>query len=384
MQITKITAIPLHVPVSLEIRGQPRQTSLSVCLCCIDTDQGLQGWGLTGITEEEVIHTLIEKIAGPALLGQDPLATEALWEKLYWLLTPRGQGGYASHAMSAIDIALWDIKAKAAGMPLWMLLGAARSRVPVYVTFGFGFMDQDDLVHAARGWVEQGFDRLKMTVGSHALSRRDEPRDIGQVILRDIERVRAVRQAVGERVELYVDANCGLDGLHARALALELKATGVKFFEEPIANNDVIQLRQLRHATGMPIAAGQNEGQIVRFREMLLAQAIDVAQPNVCISGGYTQSIRIAALARAFGVPIDNGGAWPFHNMHLHAGLACGGMVEHHVVAVEVLKQIYDDLPVPVAGWLQLPDQPGLGFEPNLGRIQSLALHPLSAGKGKA
>ena len=102
------------------------------------------------------------------------------------------------------------------------------------------------------------------------------------------------------------------------------------------------------------------------------------------ISGGYSQCVKIAAMAQAFNVPIDNGGAWPFHNMHLHAGVSNGGMVEYHYVAVQLLKQIYDHLPEPSNGWLTLPDKPGLGFSPNAERVRELAKLPLSSGKGKA
>jgi len=171
-------------------------------------------------------------VAGPALIGEDPMATERLWEKLYWLLSPRGQTGYASHAIAALDIALWDLKAKALGQPLWRLLGGARSRVPVYATFGFGFFERDQLAAAAKLWVSQGFQRLKMTVGGHALARRDEPRPIDEVIDEDVRRVAAVREAVGPDVKLYVDANCGLDLFHATQLARRIEPYGISFFED--------------------------------------------------------------------------------------------------------------------------------------------------------
>ena len=140
----------------------------------------------------------------------------------------------------------------------------------------------------------------------------------------------------------------------------------------------------LRARTTIPLACGQNEGLAFRFRDLLVQQAADVLQPNVVISGGYSQCVKIAAMAQAFNVPIDNGGAWPFHNMHLHAGVSNGGMVEYHYVAVQLLKQIYDHLPEPSNGWLTLPDKPGLGFAPNSERVRELAKLPLSSGKGKA
>jgi len=364
--------------------GLERQTSLSVCLTEIETDSGIVGHGMTAITEEEIVAAAVREVAGPALIGADPLATEALWQRLYWLLSPRGQTGYASHVIAALDIALWDIKAQALGLPLWRLLGGARSRVPLYATFGFGFFDREQLAAAAREWVARGFKRLKMTVGQHALARRDEPRPLDTVIAEDIRRVAAVREAVGGEPKLYVDANCGLDLFHAAKLARAIEPYDITFFEEPLTQNDVPGMAELRRRTSIPLAAGQNEGLAFRFRDLLIHRAIDVLQPNVAISGGYSQVIKIAGMAEAFNVPIDNGGAWPFHNMHLHAGLSNGGLVEYHYVAVLVLKKIFDQLPEPVDGWLDLPATPGLGFAPNPDRVRELAKLPTSHGKGKA
>jgi L-alanine-DL-glutamate epimerase-like enolase superfamily enzyme len=183
---------------------------------------------------------------------------------------------------------------------------------------------------------------------------------------------------------MYVDANCGLDLFHAAKLAQQMEQYDITFFEEPVTQNDVRSMADLRRRTSIPLAAGQNEGLAFRFRDLLVNQAADVLQPNVTISGGYSQCLKIAGMAQAFNVPIDNGGAWPFHNMHLHAGVANGGMVEYHYVAVEMLKKIFDGLPVPDQGWLTLPETPGLGFTPNAERVRELAKLPTSHGKGKA
>jgi L-alanine-DL-glutamate epimerase-like enolase superfamily enzyme len=142
-------------------------------------------------------------------------------------------------------------------------------------------------------------------------------------------------------------------------------------------------MAQLRRATGIALACGQNEGLLFRFRDLLLREAIDYAQPNVVISGGYTQCLKIAGLAAAFNVPVANGGAWGFHNMHLQAGVANGSLVEHHYLAVELCRQIYRDLPDPADGNLTLTDAPGLGFEPNHDAIREIAKLPLSRGTGK-
>ena len=381
--IARVKATPLNVPIEISIVGVTRSTSLSVCLCEIETTDGLIGTGLTGITEEEVVAAIIDKIAAPAIVGEDALRHERIWDRLYWLLSPRGQTGYAAHAIAAIDLALWDIKGKTLGEPVWRLLGGARERVPVYTTFGFAFLERDTLAAAAKHWVEQGHKRLKMTVGADALQKRDTPRPQADVIAEDARRVFAVREAVGNEIELFIDANCSLDPFYALRLAREVEPARIGFFEEPITQNDVRLMADLRRQTAVPLAAGQNEGLAHRFRDLLLHGAVDVLQPNVAIGGGFTQCVKIAGMASAFNVPIANGGAWPFHNMHLHAGVANGGLVEYHLPAVNLCAQIFDGLPTPKDGWLTLPTTPGLGFSPNIDRVRELAKRPLSGGRGK-
>jgi len=380
-RIAKVQASALNLPV--EIPGVQRKTSLSACLVRIETETGLVGHGFTAITEEEVVAAAVNEVAAPALIGEDALEHERLWERMYWLLSPRGQTGYASHAIAAIDTALWDIKGKALSQPVWRLLGAARKQVPVYATFGFSFYDRDQLAEAARTWLQRGYRRLKMVVGHEALQRRDTPRPQREVIQEDVRRIRAVRDAVGSDVELYIDANCSLDPIHALELARQAQPLGISFFEEPITQNDAALLADLRRRSGIAIAAGQNEGLAWRFRDLLTQHAVDVLQPNVVISGGYTQCLRIAGMASAFNVPIANGGAWPFHNMHLHAGLAHGGLVEYHYPAVLACMTIYPRLPEPKDGWLALPEAPGLGFEPDEAAVRELAKRGSARGRGK-
>ena len=384
MKIASVRATPLNLPITMGNGARAKSTSLSLCLVDVTLDDGRVGTGMTAITEEEVIASIVNDIASHALVGMDPLRHEQIWDKLYWLLTPRGQSGYASHAMAAIDLALWDLKGQILGQPVWRLLGGARPQVPVYATFGFAFFDREELAQAAKSWVERGFKRLKMTVGHHALQRRDEPRPLAEVIAEDVKRIEAVRAAVGPDVQIFIDANCSLDYFHASWLAQRIEDLGIAFFEEPVSQNDIPNLVKLRAKTRIPLAAGQNEGLASRFRDLLVAQAVDVVQPNACITGGYTQCLRIAGMAAAFNAQFANGGAWPHHNMHLHAGLANGSLVEYHSVAVEVCKQVFDGRPEPRQGMLALPVTPGLGFRPNRDRVAELAKRPGSRGVGKA
>jgi L-rhamnonate dehydratase len=382
VKIARVTATPLNVPLHIAVLGLDKKTSLSACYVEVETDQGLVGHGLTAITEEDVVALIVNNVAGPNIIGDDALLHERIWDKLYWLLMPRGQTGYAAHALAAIDLALWDLKGKALGLPVWKLLGGARDRVPVYATFGFGFFDREQLAAAAKEWMKQGFRRLKMTVGNEALRHRDA-RSLMEVIREDAARVRAVREAIGPDAELFIDGNCNLDLYHASRLLEMIKECRVAFFEEPITANDVLAMRQLRAQSGTALACGQNEGLAFRFRDLLLNEAIDYAQPNVAITGGFTQCVKIAGLAAAFNVSIANGGAWSYHNMHLQAGVQNGTLVEHHYLAVELYKSLYRDLPMPQDGMLTLPDKPGLGFEPDRDAIREIARLPLSQGRAK-
>ncbi|GJL83178.1 MAG: mandelate racemase [marine bacterium B5-7] len=384
MKIIRVNATPINLTAEFEVSGGKKDTALSLCLVDVETDAGIVGTGMTAITEEEVIASIINDVVGPNLIGMDPMRNEQVWDKLYWLLTPRGQSGYASHAISAVDLALWDIKGKALDQPCWQLMGGARDTVPVYVTFGFNFFDREELAEAAAAWVSRGFTRLKMTVGHHGLQRRDEPRPLDEVIREDVERVRAVRDAVGSDADIYIDANCSLDYFYALALTQRVKELRISFFEEPVSQNDVGNLVKLRGKTSIPLAGGQNEGLASRFRDFLVHGALDVIQANACIGGGFTQCLKIAGMAQAFNTRFANGGAWPHHNMHLHAALANGTLVEYHAAAVNICEQIFDDLAVPEAGTLQLPKTPGLGFSPNPAKVAEKARRPLSKGKGKA
>ncbi|WP_118134692.1 mandelate racemase/muconate lactonizing enzyme family protein [Oceanicella sp. SM1341] len=383
LEIRAVTAFPAYIPVTLSLGPVEVSTALSCAVVEVQTDQGVTGHGFTAITDEEVVAAIVRELAAPALVGQDALARERIAERLYWLLSPRGQTGYASHVVSAVDLALWDILGKVTGQPCWRLLGGARAEVPLYVTFGFGSFDRDQLADAARHLKADGVRRLKMVVGHHGLKRRAEGGDLGAIIAEDIARVRCVREAVGEECEIYVDANCSLDPASAGRLAPALRELGVAFFEEPVRGNDVGRMADLRARSGLRLAAGQNEGQLFRFADLMDGGAVDVIQPNVTICGGLTAGAKVAAMAEARNIELANGGAFPFHNMHLHAGLAHGGLVEWHLISVEMCRALYRDLPERQGDRLRLPETPGLGFEADGAALRDFASRPTSRGVGK-
>ena len=373
MNIARVEAFALNIPVSFAEIGSDRTQTSSMCLVEVETDDGTVGHGITSITQGGVIAEIVNTVAGPAIIGMDALSHEKVWNTLYWTCTPWGQSGYASHAISAIDLALWDIKGKTLGEPVWRLLGGARDRVEAYVTCGFSFLDRDQLAESMTRMVAKGFGSVKMQVGRPGLDDRKGAPPLAQQIAEDAKRVEAVREAVGEAVEVSIDAGCRLDLVHAVELARSVEPFNVSFFEEPIMQNDVYLLAEMRRQTRLRLSAGQNEGLAYRFRDMLQAGAVDVVQPNVIITGGITQCIKIAGMAAAFNVPISNGGGCPYHNMHLQAGVANGTTVEYQVNSATACKAIFDGLPEPEDGWYTLPEEPGLGFHPNKDAIKELS-----------
>ncbi len=370
--IKTVTAYPMSIPVDFSIIGSDHTSKNNMVLAAVETEEGIIGYGVTSITQGVVVAEAINKVARPAILGADALAHEKVWNTLYWTMTPWGQTGYGSHAIAAIDLALWDIKGKVTGLPLWKLLGGARHKVPIYATCGFDFLDNDGLAESMRRMLAKGYRSVKMQVGRPGLDDRKGLNPLQDQVRRDIARVRRVRETVGPDVELSIDAGCRLDLTNALDLAHACEELDVSFFEEPIMQNDVRLLAQMRSQTRLKLSAGQNEGLAYRFRDMLLADAVDVVQPNVIITGGPTQCLKISGMAAAFNVPISNGGGCPFHNMHLQAGVSNGTSVEYQVNAVSACRAIFKDLPEPADGWLALPEKPGIGFDPDLDAVKDL------------
>ena len=163
MRIARVHATTHNVPVPVPLLPAPVMRPL--VFCAVETDDGTIGYGISGPIQRHAVRELINREAAPILVGKDPFETERIWHELSVDLNPRSQTGAWSSAVSAIDIALWDIKGKALGMPVWRLLGGAQSRVPAYITFGLPEYDIEQLVEVARSFVAQGEDKLKMVVG---------------------------------------------------------------------------------------------------------------------------------------------------------------------------------------------------------------------------
>lgn len=180
----------------------------------------------------------------------------------------------------------------------------------------------------------------------------------------DAARVRVVREAVGDGVQLMIDANYLFSLNNASELCRRIEPYDITWFEEPVYGNDALLLADLRRQTRIPIAAGQNEGHRFRHRELLVHGSVDLLQPNVCYVGGFTEGQKVAAMAQAFNIPIANGGGWPHHNMHLQAAMSNGWRVEFHYLMWKTGETIYKDPPGPQQGWVTVSEKPGLGLEP--------------------
>lgn len=358
MKITAVHATSHDIPIRVPLLETDVHRPL--VFVSIDTDEGITGYGLTGFIQRFGTKEFINRELASLLVGKSPLETEALWHQMYTLHNPRSQTGVWSSAVSAVDLAIWDIKGRYYEEPVWRLLGGAKSKVPAYITFGLLEFDREQLVEMAHRFVREGQDKLKLVV---AIGNGENPAE-------DVARVKAVREAVGDNVELMVDANYLFSLPRAVALAKMIEPYNIAWFEEPVYGNDPRLLADLRRKTTVPIAAGQNEGSRFRHLELLLNNAVDILQPNVCYVGGYTEAVKVAAMAQAFNIPVANGGGWPHHNMHLQAAVANGLRVEFHYTMWKAGEIIFKNPPGPEKGWVTLTDRPGLGLDPNYDALQ--------------
>jgi L-alanine-DL-glutamate epimerase-like enolase superfamily enzyme len=299
----------------------------------------------------------------------DPLRPEAVRSTLYWKLSNKHYMGTWSCAASMIDVALWDIKGKSVKQPVWKLLGGAREKCPIYVTWGLPRYSRDELVEAAKLMIAEGHTQLKMAIAAGsdpAAHMYGEPSD--NDILEDAARIRHVRDALGDKVTLMIDANKNARLPQAIRLARMVEDCNLAWFEDPVLKADPRLMAQLRRETTIPIAAGSSGTYDLGYlKEYFLHESIDIAQPNVRDIGGFTGALYAAGLAQAFNIQLEMGGNYPHLNMHLHAGVANGGRVEFHLGGWRIGEALFDGTPKPVKGWVTLPAAPGLGFTPKSG-----------------
>lgn len=304
------------------------------------------GWSYTSAAAGRVVHDHL----APVVRGCDAFATTAAWHGMREAVRNVGRAGIAACAISAVDVALWDLKATLLGVPLVDLLGAVRECIPIYGSGGFTSYDTPTLQRQLAGWAAAGCTRVKMKVGRDPAA--------------DPRRMRAARAAIGTGVELFIDANGALDTARALALAAEAAPLGVTWFEEPVSSDDLAALAHVRGAAppGMAIAAGEYGWDPIDARRMLAARAVDVLQADATRCQGITGFLRIAALAEAANVPLSAHCA-----PALHAPLCCavGGALHaewfHDHARIE--KQLMEGFPAPERGTLAPQRQrPGLGI----------------------
>ncbi|WP_250501090.1 enolase C-terminal domain-like protein [Caballeronia sp. GAWG1-5s-s] len=295
---------------------------------------------------------LVEATLAPTLIGEDAWNIDALWLRMQQRVRNIGRSGLAASAISALDCALWDVKARLLDMPLARLLGAMRDRVPIYGSGGFTTYTDDEIRAQLGGWVhEDGCRWVKIKIGT-------EPS-------RDPHRVTVAREAIGDAAGLFVDANGAFDRKQALFYAEQFAQYGVEWFEEPVSSDDITGLALLRDAlpAHMELAAGEYGYTLDDFRALLAHQAVDVLQADLTRCGGVTGFLRVAALCDAFHVPLS---AHCAPALHLHAACAAPRLRHqewfHDHVRIE--SMLFDGAPRAHEGAIA-PDwsRPGCGLD---------------------
>jgi L-alanine-DL-glutamate epimerase-like enolase superfamily enzyme len=288
----------------------------------------------------------------PLLGGRDARDVPAIWVAMCRQVRNLGHPGVAAMAISAVDAALWDLKAKLLDQPLYKLLGAARDAAPIYGSGGFTSYSTRRLQEQLGGWVEQGIPRVKMKIGTH-------PHE-------DLDRVRAAREAIGAAAQLFVDANGAYALKQALGFAEEFAALGVTWFEEPVSSDDLSGLHLIRDRgpKGMDIAAGEYGYDVWYFRRMLEAGAVDVLQADASRCGGVTGFLKAADLCEAFHLPFSAHCAPALHVHPACATTADFRHLEYFHDHTRVEAMLFDGAGKPVDGALRPdPTRPGLGLE---------------------
>jgi L-alanine-DL-glutamate epimerase-like enolase superfamily enzyme len=294
---------------------------------------------------------LIEGVLAPAVTGRDAMDVESCYGAMLHEVRNLGRDGIAATAIAAVDIALWDTKARILDLSLVSLLGSARDSVAVYGSGGFTSYSIDELQSQLGDWAAQGLGAVKMKIG------RDPEADR--------TRVRAARQAIGRKVQLFVDANGAYDRKQALAQAEAFANDRVSWFEEPVSSDDLDGLRLLRDRVpaGMAIAAGEYGYDIQYFRRMAAAGAVDILQADATRCGGITGFLRAGAVCDAFCLPFSAHTAPSVHG-HLCCAVSRAINLEYFYDHVRIERMLFDGALEPVGGELR-PDRsrPGLGIE---------------------
>lgn len=345
--ITSVVATPLHLPFAKPI-GSALGTYAHVdCVVVhVFTQDGPTGTGFVaglGGDAGRAIVPYIEAELAPRILGQDATSPEALWELMWAPNKPRLRSGIGAWSLSAIDIALWDIVAKVAGLPLITILGGYRRTVPVYGSGGWHTLSDAELIEEATSFVDLGITAYKYKVGT----------------ARDRERTELLRRELGDAVTLLADANQRFNVREAIEHSRMLADSGVGWFEEPVLADSIDDLAEVAARSAVPVATGENAYYRWEFREILERRAASYLQPDVARAGGITEFRRIAALAEAFNIPLSSH-LWHELSVSLVGASPSGWMAEYaELFPPGTLTADFDV----VDGCIEIPDVPGHGVE---------------------
>jgi len=301
MVITDIDTYILRLPLGSErfFSSQcafPERNSL---LVRIKTDEGITGWGEGGqYGPPEPVESCIKHVLSDIIRGRDPMSPAVLWEEMYSKVRDFGQKGSYIEAISAIDIALWDIFGKAVNLPVSKLLGGSfRDSIPAYAT-GCYYRGEDHLDYQisldalkkeAKSYADSGFKMLKIKIGLLEIEQ-------------DMERVAAIRESVGQDVKLFVDCNHAYNSFTAVKAINTLEKFGVTFVEEPVLPEDLDGYRHVRSKVNIAVAGGECEYTRYGFKALITTGCIDIVQPDICVCGGISEWLKILSLAQAFGI----------------------------------------------------------------------------------
>ena len=341
---TKHYSLPLTHPMTDASHGV--MTDFEVVLVALETDCGLAGHGYTYTIGcgGAAIRSLIDKDLKSTLLGADATRIEAIWERIWSRTHYIGRGGLVAFAMSAVDIALWDLKGNRENLPLWRLLGGYSPEVSAYAGGIDLQLDPDELVEQTGRNLQRGFRAIKIKVGRDKLSE-------------DARRVRAVRDCIGPDMPLMVDANMRYSVEQAISAARKFRDFDVYWFEEPTIPDDYKGMARIATEGGLPIAAGENLHTVYEFRHTIEDAKIAFPEPDVSNIGGVTNWMRVANLAYAHNLPVTSHGVHELH-LHLLAAIPNASFLEVHSFGLE---RFISNPPELKDGSMRAPDEPGHG-----------------------
>lgn len=360
----KIAEVKVHLvsaPVPAGFADSTRTVeSVGYTVVRVITDQGLEGIGLTyHEVGGEATRTLIQRNIAPRILGRDPFATETLWQELSAYLRGVGRKGLTLCAMSAVDIALWDLKGRIVGLPLSRLLGGEPARVPVYASGGWTSFDDERLAADSKAKIARGYRVIKVKVGVEG----------GRNPNRDLRRIQMVRAAIGPEAGLLLDANNCWDAATAIQFANRVRELDITFFEEPVFADDIPGLARFRRGTDIPLATGEHEYTRYGVRDLVLHDAADVVQVDGARVGGYTELLKAAAISQAWNLKLA-----PHAMEHMHLPLVASApnamFLERLDIFEGLTESVFRDPPGVVDGYMAVPEQPGLGLTLNMDFIR--------------